>query len=469
MRPRFLLATMFALIGAAACGGGGGGASFTTSVPGGTKLGDLSDAELATLCADGAKFAAEPAHLMDNCRLTAFLSTALTAAFMPDATDASLQMTCAETYGQCLNPSVDAGQSGYDGGAGPSCTRPAANCTATVAEYTACINDQAAQTHAAASAVPACNAVSLSDVSASDGGTATPTLAEPASCQVVQSKCSGVTDAAQTFIAQYCALIEPCCTQEGLTSQCSFEVTQAAQQQTYDATAAASCLSALTTLQAGADFCGGLVVPSGSWTVIPACAPVFGSPRVTAGVGQPCNQDSDCASGPNGGAVCLTTFVTGDGGTNTLTSTCQQLTGKVGDACFGTASFGGISSNPAQTGAICDQSQGVFCDDPTALCVATEAVGASCDTSFKCDAVTAYCNFSNAGICAARVQLGATCVGGLFNECAGNAYCNDTSKKCTAPGGAGAACSNTGTIPSECLSGFCNNGACTNPLAPLCL
>ncbi len=465
--PRFILAAALGLISAAGCGGGSGSAgTFTTSVPGEKTLGSLSDPELATLCADGAKFAAEPVHQMDNCRLAAFLSTALMAVFATDATDASLQMSCAETYNQCLNPSTNGG---YDGGAGPSCSRPAANCAATVAEYTTCINDQAAETHAAASSVPACTAVSVSSLSGSDGGTASPNLAEPASCQLVQSKCSGLSEAAQTFITQYCAFIEPCCGQGGGESECSLAVTNAAQGGTYDATAGASCLAALTALQsaAGADFCGGLVVPNPSWAVIPACAPVFQAQGVAA-AGQTCAQDSDCAPGPNGGAVCLPSFVTGDGGASTLTQTCQLLTGRVGDACFGTAAFGAVSSNPTQTGAICDQSKGVFCDDQTALCVPTYAAGKSCNSYDMCDPVTAYCNFSGS-LCTTRVQLGATCAGGLINECVGNGYCNDTSKKCTALGGAGAACSVASSNVAQCLSGFCNAGACTNPLSPLCL
>lgn len=91
----------------------------------------------------------------------------------------------------------------------------------------------------------------------------------------------------------------------------------------------------------------------------------------------------------------------------------------------------------------------------------------SCDTYDMCAPATAYCNFSG-DVCAAALQLGATCTGGLFGECAGNAYCNGISKKCTAPGRAGAACSGTQTVPSDCLSGFCNGGTCTNPLSPLC-
>lgn len=324
-----------ALAGAAGCGGGSGGgaARFTTSVPGDKPLGSLTDAELATLCSDGANFAANPAIAMDGCRLSAFLSTALTALFSPDATDASLQMSCAETYNQCLNPSVDGGAGSADAGAGSTCMRPPANCTATVAEYTACINDETAQTHAAASTVPNCSSVTLSNVAPRDGGTTALTPTAPTSCQVVQSKCSGLSDAAQTFIGQYCALVEPCCAEAGLTSACASQVTSAAQQGTFDPTAGATCLAALTALQGGSDFCGGLAVSIGSptspWATIAACTPVFQT-RGTTPAGQPCSQNSDCAPGPSGGAICLTSFVPGDGGASTLTETCQQLTGKMG-------------------------------------------------------------------------------------------------------------------------------------------
>jgi hypothetical protein len=472
----------------AGCGGsgGGGGATFTTSIPGNKPLGGLSDTELATLCSDGAAFAADPANKMDACRLLAFLETALTQVFSTGGTDVSLQMSCAATYNQCLNPSVDGGAGSVDGGAGsvdggagPSCMRPPANCTATVAEYTACVNDQTAQTRAAASEVPACSSVTLANVALTDGGTGTTSLTEPASCQLVQLKCSGLSDTAQSFIDQYCALVAPCCAKAGLTSDCALTVTSAAQQATYDATAGMSCLAALTVQKSDANFCGGLAVITGSqtpWAVIPACAPAFQSAGVTA-AGQACNTDSDCAPGPNGGAICLRSLVPGDGGGFTSTQTCQLLTGKVGVACFGTYFNGGTESNPSLAGALCDQSQGVMCDDQpstavgspltSGLCVAGGAPGASCNSNSMCDPAAAYCNFAAGGICVMRLPLGAICTGTLFSECAGNAYCNDTSKKCTALGGAGAACSPS-TYPSDCLSGFCNGGTCTNPLSQLC-
>jgi hypothetical protein len=480
MRNANLIVT--ALVGfLGGCGGGsGGGPTFTTSVPGEKPLGSLSNSELATLCGDFAKFAADPTNKVDTCRLSAIVETAFTAIFTTGATDSSLQMSCAQTYDQCLNPivdggagsaeagaaSADAGAGTIDAGAGVSCMRPPANCTATVAEETACINDQTAQTHALASKVPACSSVTLASVAPTDGGTSTTTLTEPASCQLLQSKCSGLSDAAQTFVTQYCALVAPCCTKAGLTSECAAQATSAAEQGTYDATAGAACLAALSALQ-GAAFCGGLAVSTGSstpWAVIPACAAVFPSAGATP-AGQPCNQDSDCAPGPNGGAIC--TFTPGMNTLTQTTQTCQTLTGKLGDACFGAYAYGGTQDYTGPTGAICDQSQGAICDQQTLVCVAAGAVGTSCNSSDMCDPAGAYCDLPGGGFCVARLPLGATCTGTLLGECAGNATCNDTTKKCTALGGAGAACSPS-AYPSHCLSGFCNNGSCTNPLSPLC-
>lgn len=84
----------------------------------------------------------------------AFPAAAFLAGLSSTATDADLQSTCASAYDSCLRP---------DGGAGGgfTCTgAPPANCTTTVAELGACLSDQATATHVAASAVPACSALS---------------------------------------------------------------------------------------------------------------------------------------------------------------------------------------------------------------------------------------------------------------------------------------------------------------------
>lgn len=268
----------------------------------------------------------------------------------------------------------------------------------------------------------------------------------------------GETVTINSFSNQYCALVAPCCSQAGLVSGCAALVTYAAQEETYDATAGAACLAALTALRGGADFCGGLVAISNgakpSWAVVPACAAVF---RGTTPAGQFCAGDSDCAPGPNGGAICLM---------EVGMHMCVPLTGKVGDACFGTYAYGETLSYPGHTGAICDQNQGAVCDEQTFVCDAVEPVGSPCTVFNMCDPVTAYCTLSGGNSCAARLPLGAICTGTLSGECDGNAYCS-AGRRCTAPGGAGAACTGN-TTPLDCLSGVCSNGSCANPLFPVC-
>jgi hypothetical protein len=222
------------------CGGGGGGGTFTTSVPGDKPLGGLTGAEADQLCRDQNKFISESTYQMDMCRISAYLAAAFTATLSTTATDAELRTSCSDTYTQCLNPDPDGGA-----GAGGTCGAPPPSCTATVAELAACLNDEVAQYHALARQIPECGSLTRAGLVETDGGS-TPGLTElPASCQTVQSKCGGPSDAATAFAAQYCALVDPCCAAAGLGSQCAGVVGGAAFSGPFDETAAAACLDAL--------------------------------------------------------------------------------------------------------------------------------------------------------------------------------------------------------------------------------
>lgn len=77
------------------------------------------------------------------------------------------------------------------------------------------------------------------------------------------AKCTGLSDDAAAFVTDYCALVEPCCLQEGVSAQCTLFTQQAAQQGPFDEAAGALCLAALRQRQAGASYCDGLAVISG--------------------------------------------------------------------------------------------------------------------------------------------------------------------------------------------------------------
>jgi hypothetical protein len=167
---------LFAMI-LVACGGGSG--TFSTSVPGDRPLNGLSSSEIATLCADAANHIANSGLKQDSCHITGFAEAAYQATSSSNATDAELQAACSQASMRCLTSTT-----------APNCfVPPRADCTATVAELTACANDDWAQTHALASKVPACSGISRAVISSanSNGGLA---LALPASCRTYQSKCS---------------------------------------------------------------------------------------------------------------------------------------------------------------------------------------------------------------------------------------------------------------------------------------
>lgn len=454
----------------AGCSGGGG--TFTTTVAGDKPLGTLSGSEVARLCDDANKFLAASTSNTDACRIGALSLTNFVAMLSPTMTDTELQMTCSDSYSRCVNQTTSGGTA-PDAGSSTAgmCSAPPANCTATVAELVACVNDSAAQYHKLATSGPDCAKIARASFSGSNGGAASIPTAAPASCQTYQSKCSGISDAAKAFTDEYCALIDPCCTAESLRSQCATYVTNEVMAGTYDDAGGTACLDALRLRQSSSDFCGGFAAGTGftnQWAVVRECDSVFGT-HGSIPPGDACTQDSDCASGPNGGAICTFTA----NAQAQFTQVCAQTTAKVSDGpCLGTiiANFGteGVNSPPSPAqGVFCEQKNGVFCDDTTHLCVPVHGIGGACTDILHCDNVTTYCNF-NTNKCEARLPLRATCAGHLLSECDGTAYCNSTTMACTPAGGTGATCSTTFTNPPDCLAGQCNNGTCPNPLTPVC-
>ena len=152
--------------------------TFSSGLPGDKVLGTLTDDESAALCkkisdsfADGTTVAKSVEDF--TCRFSSILS----ALFMTPATDAALQAQCKSMYDTCI--------------AGPStstetCKKPDATCTATVAEYDACVNDQLKALSQLGNILPTCDKITLASASTLLTGSGTET---PASCQTVETKC----------------------------------------------------------------------------------------------------------------------------------------------------------------------------------------------------------------------------------------------------------------------------------------
>ncbi len=163
MTSKLLLGGALAIVALVGCGGNSSGGGFTTSVPSGTKLTSLTPQQAMQLCTDF-DTSATTALTPDLCKLLAIEATALSLSY-PGAgqqSDATLRMTCSQTYNSCL---------GGDGGitttsnCDPSTfTTEPATCTATVGEVTMCFNADLNATNQQVAALPSCSSVTSANL-----------------------------------------------------------------------------------------------------------------------------------------------------------------------------------------------------------------------------------------------------------------------------------------------------------------
>jgi hypothetical protein len=190
---RFGLGAVLAIV--VGCGGGGSG--FKPGVQGSKPLGELTPAEAKTLCeSTTAHFRAQLASSSGreaDCRVVGALVAANGAATAPN--DVQVQLLCTAGYSICLQTLADGGvpTAGGDGGTADPCASstgvPA--CTATVDQYTACINE----TEASLAKYPTCNqltAAKLAELMAAPGGVLGGVTNGPA-CQAFTAACPGAT------------------------------------------------------------------------------------------------------------------------------------------------------------------------------------------------------------------------------------------------------------------------------------
>jgi len=281
---------------------------------------------------------------------------------------------------------------------------------------------------------------------------------------------SGSSASSSDFISSYCKVVGQCCGTQGLPSdgsQCTALYTALEGSSTYDSNAGSSCLSAVNSVANGDPM---WCVKSTQNTLNDACKNVFKKPGSASGVapGGACMTDSDCADGPPGSkVVCNETF-----SNNATTSACQvQTPGKLGDSpciativsnadgstsTYGVGSSGSSEGGVPSTGFTCAQTDGLFCNSSTLKCTTLGKAGDNCSGDETCSAGN-FCSFSGSGgeKCAPRVAIGGDC-SMSSQSCADGAYCDMTSKKCTAQLADGAAC----TTSDSCKSRNCNNKAC---------
>lgn len=436
------------------------GPEFSSSVPEDKTLESLSETEAETVCRDLEEFISQDVVQQDNCRMLGVLAAAFTAEFSAEASDADLRSLCSTTYEECASSAA-----ATDGECDAS--EFSDNCSASVAEYGACLEETFGQLHGFVGQLPSCS--SLSRETLSEMSPEGPPFGVGAECANFQAKCPGISQAAEDFVADYCARIDPCCSDAKLGDQCRALTAQKAQAMHFDAAAAAVCLARLEEYSDDAAFCSGIAQTSyyTDWSAaIPECEAVFSGGSDSSGQGAPlggaCEWDEDCAAPEVGVVRCVPS-------TSIFDRVCAPVTrGKVGDPCLATvAEINGTLTEwageaTAAGGAFCHFADNLHCDEQTLTCAGAKDLGEECTSTLECSS-NAYC--SPERVCAERLAEGDRC-DNYFGECAGAGDCDDTSLTCTLPLPAGAPCSESGG--TTCASGICSDGACTHPLAPLC-
>ena len=158
--------------GSSSSGGTGSGGSSGTTVSGGKTLGSLTPSEATQLCKDTSAYFGQNISQATLCK-EAGLGYAVSSSA---PTDAQLQKNCTSQEASCLQ----------GGPAVANCTSITANCSATVAQYLACITDRVADFNQQVSALASCATVTLPDLAAV---WAFMSADLPASCTQVTDQC----------------------------------------------------------------------------------------------------------------------------------------------------------------------------------------------------------------------------------------------------------------------------------------
>jgi hypothetical protein len=194
------LGVPFGIVLAMAVGCGGGSSGFNPGVPGSKPVGQLSGDEAKTLCdntvAHYRMTLTSSTGRESTCRAAGAVVASLQST--ATATDLQIQFTCIAGYTLCEQAIADggldalSGVGGGDGGADPcaGAANPDPTCTATVAQYTACINESEA---ALMKAYPSCAELTkakLTELTSAPGGILGAGTNGPA-CTAFSAACPG--------------------------------------------------------------------------------------------------------------------------------------------------------------------------------------------------------------------------------------------------------------------------------------
>lgn len=227
-----------------------------------------------------------------------------------------------------------------------------------------------------------------------------------------------------SFIADLCALYEPCCGDGGSTKdECIQKTTERAQKESFDAQAAQSCLDAVRAESKASTFCARPPTDV-------ACSAVF-KPKTVKEPGTACKSSRECESGADGLGICID-------------KKCRRVArGKEGDACIGTRASGTIDAlvaPPDGATALCHAGDGLYCSEESRKCQKRGEIGAPCSGSDLSCVDAAWCP-TTTGECVRRTAGGEPCTDAF--ECAAGHQCANDGEgggACIAFAGEGGAC-----------------------------
>lgn len=161
--------------GTAATGGAGGGGGSVTTLSGSRTIGTLTTAEGTQLCNDTYAYFGSSIPQATTCKWQGLAYAVNSSA----QSDSVLQQQCTKQLNTC--------QQATDPWANNSgCNTLPADCTATVAQYSTCINDEVDAFIQTVSGLPACTTITMSQTSSvTDAQLASP----PASCASLMNIC----------------------------------------------------------------------------------------------------------------------------------------------------------------------------------------------------------------------------------------------------------------------------------------
>jgi hypothetical protein len=189
-------AAVFALTISLGCrGGGDGGVRFDAGVDGSKAWRDLSTSEAMTVCENTRAYArarlGSSSFRESACRASGLF---LASVSQDVTTDGLAQSACRGGYSRCISYVADGGVPPYAGnGVSDPCASvygSMATCTATVDQYTACVDESFALT---STSYPPCSELTVAELNefrAPDGGV-WPGLEEGPACQTFLAACPG--------------------------------------------------------------------------------------------------------------------------------------------------------------------------------------------------------------------------------------------------------------------------------------